>query len=102
MPARLAEAHVVVGKAGGLTVTEALTAGRPMVVAGLVPGNEAINAALLVRTGAGTVARPGDVGKLVEELRRRRLVASMGRTARSLVHGDGRSAADRVLAVAVR
>jgi processive 1,2-diacylglycerol beta-glucosyltransferase len=98
MPARLAEAHVVVGKAGGLTVSETLTAGRPMVVAGLVPGNEAINAALLVRTGAGTVARPRDVGNLVAEIRRLRLVASMGRTARSLVP---RGAADRVLAVAL-
>ena len=32
MPARVAAAHVVVGKAGGLTVSEALTAGRPMVL----------------------------------------------------------------------
>ena len=36
-----------------------------MIVAGLVPGNEAINAALLASHGAGMVARPRDVGALV-------------------------------------
>jgi processive 1,2-diacylglycerol beta-glucosyltransferase len=29
MPSRMAEAHVIVGKAGGLTVSEAMTSGRP-------------------------------------------------------------------------
>jgi processive 1,2-diacylglycerol beta-glucosyltransferase len=85
MPQRLAEAHVVVGKAGGLTVSETLTAGRPMVVTGLIPGNEGINADLLARTGAGIVARPRDVGALVAQMRGLGLIASMGRTARALV-----------------
>lgn len=98
MPARVAEAHVVVGKAGGLTVSETLSAGRPMIVAGLVPGNEGINAHLLASCGAGVVARPGDVGALVGEMRRLGLVASMGRTARALVPTQ---AAARVLAVAM-
>src|SRR5205807_5836265 len=43
MPARVADAHVVVGKAGGLTVSETLTAGRPMIIVGAVPGNEQQN-----------------------------------------------------------
>jgi processive 1,2-diacylglycerol beta-glucosyltransferase len=84
MPARIAEAHIVVGKAGGLTVSETLTAGRPMIVAGLVPGNEGINAHLLATTGAGVIARPREVGALVERIRELGLVASMGRTARAL------------------
>ena len=96
MPARLAEAHLVVGKAGGLTVSEALTAGRPMIVAGLVPGNEGINADLLARTGAGVIARPCDVGALAGRIRALGLVASMGRTARALVPPD---AAEQVLDV---
>ena len=62
----MAEAHVVVGKAGGLTVSEALTAGRPMIIAGAVPGNEAINANLVARADAGVIAEPGDVGMVVE------------------------------------
>jgi processive 1,2-diacylglycerol beta-glucosyltransferase len=98
MPARVAEAHVVVGKAGGLTVSETLTAGRPMIVAGLVPGNEGINADLLAKTGAGVVARPRDVGALVAQMRSLGLVASMGRTARALVPSQ---AAARVLDVAM-
>jgi processive 1,2-diacylglycerol beta-glucosyltransferase len=85
MPARVAEAHVVVGKAGGLTVSETLTAGRPMIVAGLIPGNEGINADLLAKSGAGIVARPAEVGPLVARIRELGLVASMGKTARSLV-----------------
>jgi processive 1,2-diacylglycerol beta-glucosyltransferase len=98
MPARVAEAHVVVGKAGGLTVSETLTAGRPMIVAGLIPGNEAINADLLARTGAGVVARPRDVGALAARMRELGLVASMGRTARALVPA---LAAQRVIDLAL-
>lgn len=99
MPARLAEAHVVVGKAGGLTVSETLTAGRPMIVAGLIPGNEGFNAQLLVASGAGIVARPDQVGVLAARMRELELVASMGRTARSLVPT---AAAHRVIDVAIR
>lgn len=99
MPSRVAEAHVVVGKAGGLTVSETLTAGRPMIVAGLIPGNEGFNAELLAKTGAGVVALPAEVGSLVARMRELGLVASMGRTARSLVPAR---AAHRVIDVALR
>src|SRR5580658_2236872 len=43
MPRRMGEAHLVVGKAGGLTVSESLAAGRPMITVGTVPGNESSN-----------------------------------------------------------
>jgi processive 1,2-diacylglycerol beta-glucosyltransferase len=99
MPARLAATHVVVGKAGGLTVSEAMTAGRPMVIAGAVPGNETINAELVEAHGAGVVADPGDVGALVRRLRDANAIVAMGRRARRLVL---RRAADRVIDVALR
>jgi processive 1,2-diacylglycerol beta-glucosyltransferase len=85
MAARMAEAHVVVGKAGGLTVSEAMTSGRPMIIAGAVPGNEGINANLVMKADAGHVAEPADVGMVVHAMRVHRLFGRMGRNARALV-----------------
>jgi processive 1,2-diacylglycerol beta-glucosyltransferase len=98
MAARVAKAHVVVGKAGGLTVTEAMTAGRPMVVAGAVPGNETFNVEAVEGAGAGVVARPSEVGRVAGAMRDARVLAQMGARARSLVL---RRAADRVVDIAV-
>jgi processive 1,2-diacylglycerol beta-glucosyltransferase len=99
MPARIAEAHVVVGKAGGLTVSETLTAGRPMIVAGAAPGNEGINAAMLADAGAGVLAEPRAVGALVARMRETRAIGIMGRCARALVMSR---AADRVIDVGLQ
>ena len=99
MPARVAETHVVVGKAGGLTVSEALAAGRPMVIAGAVPGNETINAKVVEAGGAGVVARPEEVGSIVHRLRETRSIARMGGRARHLVLARS---ANRVVDVALR
>ena len=99
MPARVAEAHVVVGKAGGLTVSETMTAGRPMILAGTVPGNESVNARIVVHHDAGCMARPSDVGPLVAAMRAHALVEPMGRNARAMVE---HFAADRVVEVALR
>jgi processive 1,2-diacylglycerol beta-glucosyltransferase len=98
MPARVAAAHVVVGKAGGLTVSETLTAGRPMVIAGAVPGNETLNAAFVEAGGAGVVADPREVGATVRRLRETGALASMGARARRLVVDH---AGDRVVDVAL-
>jgi processive 1,2-diacylglycerol beta-glucosyltransferase len=98
MPARVAEAHVVVGKAGGLTVSEAMTAGRPMVITGAVPGNETINADLVTRAGASVTAKPEDVGPVVSALRAAGLIAAMGQSARAMVVHQ---ASDRVVDVAL-
>lgn len=46
-------AQLVVGKPGGLTLSETLAAGRPFVAVGAQPGQEALNAEFLVREGAG-------------------------------------------------
>jgi processive 1,2-diacylglycerol beta-glucosyltransferase len=98
MPARIAEADVVVGKAGGLTVTETMTAGRPMVIASAVPGNEAINERFVVEAGAGVSAAPEEVGRAVAELRARGALRSMAARARELVP---RGAAAHVVDVAI-
>ena len=99
MPARVADAHVVVGKAGGLTVSETLTAGRPMIVIGAVPGNEKLNEEFVTSGGAGYACEPHQVGWYLATMRAERAVAAMGARARRLVRHD---AAARVLDVALR
>lgn len=94
MPSRIARADVVVGKAGGLTVTETLTAARPMVIASAVPGNEAVNAAFVVGAGAGVVADADEVGAVVARLRALGVLREMGKNARKSVR---RRAADAVV-----
>jgi processive 1,2-diacylglycerol beta-glucosyltransferase len=85
MPARMAEAHVVVGKAGGLTVSETMASGRPMVIVGTVPGNELYNERLVVDGGAGFAANAHEVGPLVRAMRARGAIEVMGERARGLV-----------------
>jgi processive 1,2-diacylglycerol beta-glucosyltransferase len=97
MPARVAESHIVVGKAGGLTVSETMAAGRPMVIVGTVPGNELYNERLVVDGGAGFTAGAGEVGPLVRAMRSRGAIQVMGERARSLVVPE---AAQRVVDVA--
>ena len=102
MPARVADAHVVVGKSrrahgehGGL-----LAAGRPMVVAGATcPGNGDDQRAPRRDGGAGVTARPEDVGAIVHRWRETQAIARMGSRARQLVLAG---AADRVVDVALR
>lgn len=53
-------ADVVVGKGGGLTISESLALGRPMIVFEPVPGQETRNAVCLEKRSAGIVARTLD------------------------------------------
>jgi processive 1,2-diacylglycerol beta-glucosyltransferase len=98
MPSRVARADLVVGKAGGLTVTESLASGRPMIIAGATPGNEAVNAAFVVDGQAGVRAKSDDVATTVDGLRASRVLHRMGRNARGLVP---RNAAGAVVDVAL-
>jgi processive 1,2-diacylglycerol beta-glucosyltransferase len=98
MARRIAEAHVVIGKAGGLTVTETMAAGRPMILVGTVPGNELSNERLVVQGGAGVAALPGEAGAVANALRARGVIEALGQRARGLVRADG---AERVLDVAL-
>ncbi len=99
MAARIAAAHVVIGKAGGLTVSETMAAGRAMILVGTVPGNELSNERLVVSRGAGVAAAPGEAGAVANALRTQGILEPMGRQARGTVH---RHAAERVLSVALR
>jgi processive 1,2-diacylglycerol beta-glucosyltransferase len=97
MAARVSEAHVVVGKAGGLTIAEAMTAGRPLAIVAAIPGNETINEEFVVGGGAGIASTPATVGVDVAALWRSGALEAMGRRARALVPG---SAAEAVLSLA--
>lgn len=74
-PRLLQASDLLVGKAGGLTVAEALAAGVPMLVCGAIPGQEEGNAAFLEAEGAGVWAR--DEEALLAQLRA--LLAEPGR-----------------------
>lgn len=82
----IAASDLVIGKAGGLTVSEVLARGVPMVIPTPVPGQERANAEYVVGGGAGVccttpAAVAGAVLELLEDHRRR---AAMGAAAASL------------------
>lgn len=56
MPRLMSENHVLIGKAGGATVQEALAAGCPIIITQVVPGQEEGNATLIERHACGCVA----------------------------------------------
>jgi len=66
VPQLLARHHLVVGKAGGATVHEAIAARCPMLIHHLVPGQEEGNLRLLESIGAGSLA--DSPGKLSDQL----------------------------------
>ncbi|HTL70439.1 MAG TPA: glycosyltransferase [Candidatus Eisenbacteria bacterium] len=88
-------ADLVVGKAGGLTMTECLASGTPMVVYEPVPGQEGRNATSLVRSGAGFLARSMDdaVNEVLSFFENPRELAAL----REKAHHLGRPAAAREL-----
>jgi processive 1,2-diacylglycerol beta-glucosyltransferase len=52
----LQESHLLIGKAGGATVQEAIAARCPMIINHVVAGQEEGNARLIVETDAGAIA----------------------------------------------
>jgi processive 1,2-diacylglycerol beta-glucosyltransferase len=60
-------ADVIVGKAGGLTVSEALAMKLPLIIYNPVPGQEIYNVDFIVNYGAGLLAR--DEEDVVEKVR---------------------------------
>jgi processive 1,2-diacylglycerol beta-glucosyltransferase len=68
IPSLLMTHHVVVSKAGGATVQEALAARCPMIVNQVVPGQEEGNFVLLQRHGGGVLADTPEA--VIGELRR--------------------------------
>jgi processive 1,2-diacylglycerol beta-glucosyltransferase len=68
MPRLMAEAHLLISKAGGATVQEALAAATPMVITQIVPGQEEGNALLILENSAGTHAvTRQDIARTVAE-----------------------------------
>jgi 1,2-diacylglycerol 3-beta-galactosyltransferase len=57
IPTLMKAADMIVCKAGGLIVTEALACGRPMMLIDAIPGQETGNADYVVQNGAGDLAR---------------------------------------------
>lgn len=56
LPRLLRSSHLLISKAGGATVQEAIAAGCPMIVNHVIPGQEEGNARLLVETNCGAIA----------------------------------------------
>jgi UDP-N-acetylglucosamine:LPS N-acetylglucosamine transferase len=68
MPRLLMSHHLVIGKAGGAIVQEAIAARCPMIVNQVIPGQEEGNARLIEKLDVGAVAEGGkEVRDLVEE-----------------------------------
>jgi processive 1,2-diacylglycerol beta-glucosyltransferase len=66
MPQAMAASDVVVAKAGGLTISEAMVRGLPLILYHAIPGQERFNAQYLARRGAAVVARrPQEVAQIV-------------------------------------
>src|SRR6185295_6514175 len=68
MPKLMLSHHVVIGKAGGALVQEAIAARCPMIANQVIPGQEEGNARLIRQFGLGSVAEKGkEVVQRVEE-----------------------------------
>ena len=69
MPRLLMSHHLVIAKAGGAMVQEAIAARCPIIVNQVIPGQEEGNARLIRKLGVGAVAEKGkEVRDLVEEV----------------------------------
>jgi processive 1,2-diacylglycerol beta-glucosyltransferase len=60
LPRLLRTNHLVISKAGGATVQEAMSAGCPIIVNHVIPGQEEGNARYIMETRSGTVALTPD------------------------------------------
>lgn len=62
-------ADLVISKAGGITVSEALVLGRPLLIYKPIPGQEQRNCDFLHEHGAGVAVRtPGDLNRVLRDL----------------------------------
>ncbi len=88
---------ILVSKAGGLTTTEALCRGVPMLIYRPIPGQEDANATYVVRHGAGFLARDQrDVSEMLAHLLGHPWeLRAMMHQARNLGHPDAASVISR-------
>lgn len=67
MPRLMSAADMIVTKAGAASVTEATTAGLPLIISDVIPGQETGNMTYVVENGAGAYApTPAEIGETVE------------------------------------
>lgn len=68
MPELMMTSHLVIGKAGGASVQEAIAARCPMIINQVIPGQEEGNARLITEHGLGAIAeRNREVPELVKD-----------------------------------
>ncbi|MEL6148560.1 MAG: glycosyltransferase, partial [Chloroflexota bacterium] len=66
MPTLMSAADIIVTKAGAASVTEAITAGLPIIISDVIPGQETGNVDFVVKSGAGLYpGSPEAVGETV-------------------------------------
>jgi 1,2-diacylglycerol 3-beta-galactosyltransferase len=93
MPAFMRASDFIISKAGGLTITEALACGLPLLLVDVTPGQEKGNAEYVVKRGAGDLAEnPFEMLEILAHWfdRDRQLLRERARISRSL--GRPRSA----------
>ena len=96
----MAASDLIVTKAGGLTVSEALGSGVPIVLYHVIPGQERLNAQFVARHDAGLIApHPRHVARAVRRLAEEPArLARMREAAKALSQPD---AAERIVAQVV-
>jgi processive 1,2-diacylglycerol beta-glucosyltransferase len=84
----MAFSDLLITKPGGITVSESMAVGLPMILIEPIPGQEEANADYLIEQGAGVKARslPALLHKLGLLLRDREKLADMSRRARAISH----------------
>jgi processive 1,2-diacylglycerol beta-glucosyltransferase len=93
-------ADLIITKPGGLTSSEALAMGRPLLILDPIPGQEAANSDFLLERGAAVkVNRVEDLPHRVEQLLASKKLGTLAKAAKSLGHPD---AAKTICAEVVR
>jgi processive 1,2-diacylglycerol beta-glucosyltransferase len=68
----MAASDIIISKSGGLTTSESLAQGLPMIIISPIPGQESKNCDLLVKNGAAIrINRASEAKEVIEELIRR-------------------------------
>ena len=85
----MAVADLIISKTGGLTTSEALAAGRPLLILDPIPGQEAANSDFLLEHGAAAkVNRVEDLPFRVDQLLGSKKLAALARAAKALGKPD--------------
>ena len=65
----LSSSHLIIGKAGGASVQEAMASACPMIIDSMIPGQEEGNAEMITKMGAGIIAfEPKEIRSTIENL----------------------------------